>query len=135
MPKLILYCQGEIIMHAYHFISFNNHLLNCYNVWGMSALTRDKKLVRIPFVEIKCNDNVGSKFRKPAILTYYQKNQKNLATVILYTKEDEKMQNTSQVWVPGEWKDCGVKMENWKKEMTWQNENEFSFRRVESENI
>lgn len=41
------------------------------------------------------------------------------------------MQNTSQVWVPGEWKDCGVKMKL--KEMTWQNENEFSFRRVKSE--
>ena len=54
-----------------------------------------------------------------------------MATVILYTKEDEKMQNSSQVWVPGEWKDCGVKMENWKKEMTWQNENEFNFRCVE----
>lgn len=61
MPKLTLYCQGE--KDAYYFISFNNHLLNSYNVWGgwVCYLIRDTEGVRMLYVEAKCNDNSGNK--------------------------------------------------------------------------
>ena len=105
MPKLILYCQGEITMHAYHFIqqSFTELLQSLRNEHT------NKKSVRMPFKEIKCNGNIGSKNEHQQFWHITRRINKIWQLWYCALKNAKLFSGLS----PWEWKDCGVK---WKTE-------------------